>query len=609
MWSSVADKIVPAYLIAAEELRENPEQWKAYESKGNFVVLAGPGSGKTKVLTVKMARMSSENVEPPRGIACITFNSECVRELKRRLDLLGIRESPNTLVNTIHSFCLKGVLLHYATLAGVELPTPLAVASPSEQDRLFAQAVAREISADEPPSTWRVRADRYRRTYLDRESSEWRNGDEQVALLIESYERLLRANGLIDFDDMVLLGLHLIEKHQWVRDALRARFPILIVDEYQDLGLPLHRIVLSLCLKGRIRLLAVGDPDQSIYGFTGAKPELLTELSEMEQVESVRLRFNYRSGKTIIDASEAILGESRAYEARSIHKGTIDFYECPLGLQEQAEMICNSIIPEALSREPSLTLADIAVLYLDRYDGDVIAGAAERATLKFVRIDQGSPYRKTPLTRWLEDCAAWCAGGWRKGTPRLSSLIGTWLGFNRSVTEERQRQELKTLLVQFLFQHRLPAMRLVDWLNQFGKTCLSNVMTRESTLRDEAEALTKLSEACDADGKLAELTVGTFAGQAGSPDHLNLITLHSAKGLEFEIVIMMGMEQGRIPPWWATSSEAKREPRRLFYVGLTRAKREVHMTYSGWTTNRYGHRFDNGPSEFLLEVQKRMNVA
>ena len=293
MSSNAVVDLSPAYLAVAEELRSNPGQWKAYESRGNCVILAGPGSGKTKVLTVKMARILAEDMQRPRGIACLTFNSECVRELERRLDRLSVKKTDNVFIGTVHAFCLKNIILPFANLAGLSLPSPLCVATLNERQRLFQRALAKEISADEPPYRWQTRFDRYRRTYLDRESSQWMTGDEQLARLIERYEGLLHREGLIDFDDMVLVGLRIIEEHAWVRKAMRARFPILVVDEYQDLGLPLHRIVLKLCIDAGIRLLAVGDPDQSIYGFTGANPELLKELSAMEGIEVVRLRFNY----------------------------------------------------------------------------------------------------------------------------------------------------------------------------------------------------------------------------------------------------------------------------------------------------------------------------
>jgi DNA helicase-2/ATP-dependent DNA helicase PcrA len=131
-------------------------------------------------------------------------------------------------------------------------------------------------------------------------------------------------------------------------------------------------------------------------------------------------------------------------------------------------------------------------------------------------------------------------------------------------------------------------------------------LKREKTLAEEIEALKQLAEATHAGGKLEAITVAGFGHQGGAPDHLNLITLHSAKGQEFDVIAMMGMDQGRIPSWAARTAEQKREPRRLFYVGLTRARHEVHMTYSGFTTDKYGRRHENGPSEFLMEVVARL---
>lgn len=604
MLLSVASEVRPAYLEAAEELRPNPDQWKAYESKGHCVILAGPGSGKTKVLTVKMARIIAEDVSAPRGIACLTYNAECVRELERRLDMLGVRQGPNVFIGTVHSFCLKQILMPFASLAHLSLPSPFRVATQSERDRAFEVALAKEISADEPPSRWKTRFDRYRRTYLDREEPRWKQQDSELANLIERYEHILHARGLIDFDDMVLAGLHAVTKYKWIRQAVRAKFPILVVDEYQDLGYPLHRIVLNLCFGAGIRLVAVGDPDQSIYGFTGAEPELLKDLSKRTDVEAVRLRFNYRSGETIVKAAEAALGEQRDYEAKGSYEGTIDFHKCPNGIQEQAEVICSSIIPDALKGREGRNLGDVAVLYLDRNDGNIIADAAQKQGYKFIRADQGAPYQKTPLTRWLEDCAAWCNRGWRIGLPRLSNLTRAWRGFNRNACTDAELRDLQLRLTRFLFAHRDGTAVLATWLSEFYDECLEQTLNGDPLLRDENDSFKKLAVACGERGKLHSFTVAHFGGQGGSPDHLNLITLHSAKGLEFDVVVMMGMEQGRIPSWAVKTPEGKREPRRLFYVGLTRARHEVHMTYSGWTANQYGRRFNNGPSEFLLEVQK-----
>jgi len=596
----------PAYLTAAEELRDNPGQWQAYESKGNCVVLAGPGSGKTKTLTIKLARMLCEDISAPRGVACITYNLECAAELRRRLDRLGIQESERVFVGTVHSFCLKHVVLPFGTVCGLNLPPKLSVASPGMQERIFEQAFGKVFGPNADPYGWRTGFDKYRRTHLDRTTAAWQRDNPEMASLIEEYERVLRARGLVDFDDMVLLGLQLIERHEWVRKTLRARFPILAVDEYQDLGVPLHRIVLSLAFSAGVRILAVGDEDQSIYGFTGARPELLVELSKIDGVEAIRLPFNYRSGKTIVDASLVALGEKRGYTAKSKHQSTIDLYPCPNGLEEQAELICTKLIPEALGRRDGRNYSDLAVLYLNKNDGDVIEAAAKQAHLKVIRTDKGAPYRKTVLIRWLEDCAAWCAGGWQSGQPRLSALLRTWFALNVSSVSDSARARLRRALVNFLFAHRQGDLPVRTWLHEFVEACLKDTLQREKTLSEEVEALKQLAAAVRKAGKLEAMTVAGFGHQGGARDHLNLITLHSAKGQEFDVVIMMGMDQGKIPSWDAKTAEQKREPRRLFYVGLTRARHEVHMTYSGFTTDKYGRRHTNGPSEFLLEVAARL---
>jgi DNA helicase-2/ATP-dependent DNA helicase PcrA len=593
------------YLTAATELRKNKEQWAAYQSRGHCVVLAGPGSGKTKVLTIKLARLIAEEVAPPRGVACLTYNTECVRELTRRLAKLGIRNNRNVFVGTVHSFCLKAVVLPYARMGGLGLPDPLRVAPPSESDKLFAEALGRIISVDERPDEWRRRCDRHRRTYLDRDSPDWRGRDPENANVIEEYERLLRRAGFIDFDDMVLLGLRLIESQPWVRRVLTARFPVLVVDEYQDLGMPLHRLVMSLCFGtgSSCRLFAVGDPDQSIYSFTGAQPELLRQLAENGRVEKVHLRLNYRSKASIVSASEVALGEKRGYEAAGGDGGVIDFHKCKDGLPHQIKYACEKLVPDALASGVARNLGEIALLYRDKRQGDVVAEGVAAAGFDFIRTDANAPYRCSPMTTWLEGCAAWCTGGWRAGEPGLSDLLAHWRTFNSTVRSDSEALVLNRRLVRFLFSHRDTDQSLGTWLTSFNELCLREAFEREPMLTDEALRLTNILGLCEPGKKLSGWSVVQFGGQGGSPNHLNLMTFHSAKGLEFDVVFMLALEQGVIPGYGETTPALKREPRRLFYVGLTRARYEVHMLYSGWRDSPYGRKAD-GPSEFLREVRQ-----
>lgn len=588
----------PAYVEAAESLKKNAGQWQAYESSGNCVILAGPGGGKTKTLTVKLARMLAEDIPEPQRIACITYNNECARELKRRLEALGIRYGDRVSIGTLHSFCLHHIVVPYIHLTPLPKKLPITVATIDESDRLKQKAVDDVIGRNEQ---WTSRIDKYRRIHLDRTTEQWKSDDEQAALAIERYESMLDENGFIDFDGMVLIGLHLVQHYEWIRRALAARFPVLVVDEYQDLGYALDQIVQILCFQAGIRLVAVGDPDQSIYGFTGAEPALLRALAEREDVECVRLRRNYRCGSKIIRASEIALGEPRDFEADSKDPGLVFFHECPGGLEEEVEYVCSTVIPETLKRRPGRRLGDIAVLYLDKNDGDVIANAVARRGWKFIRVDGNSPYQPSPVTYWLEDCAAWCAGAWATGKVALSDLVSRWLAFNESSTTPTEQRQLEASLVTFLSDHRNSDAPLRDWLVSFLASGLQKTLDDEPRLRDDKIKVKNLLIACSPKGPLEPFTVSFFGGQGGSPDHIRLTTLHSAKGLEYDVVIMFGLEDGRIP-YYNDAGNTIREKRRLFYVGLTRARHEVHLVYCGWYQNKYGRVFRNGRSRFVAEV-------
>jgi DNA helicase II / ATP-dependent DNA helicase PcrA len=599
MSAIASTNVQPAYIKAADELRDNPGQWKAYESQCNCVVLAGPGSGKTKLLTVKMARIIHENIRAPQGIACITYSSECARELKRRLDILGIEERRNIFIGTVHGFCLNHIIRPYAKLAGYPLPHPIRVADSLLWKEIFNDA-AIEVGIEDP-TYLDCTFERYRRTYIDRTSSEFWETSDDMPRLIQCFEENLHNAGFVDFDDMMLIGLRLVQEKSWIRQALKARFPVLVIDEYQDLGVPLHQMVLQLAFNAGIRIFAVGDPDQSIYGFNGAQPRLLRELAGHDDIEDIELSFNYRCAKKIIEGSVIALGETRDYEAKRAENGEIYFWKYPEGAERQAEAICTEIIPSILDRDHERTLGDIVVLYLDKYDAARITAAARNYDIKYIGGDRAASYKQTPVTRWLEDCAAWCSGGWRLGKPRLSSIMKFWVGLFDNTESKLEERNLRQRLVSYLWSHRDPERNIREWLDGVINFGLIGALEQRGSRTDEVESLMGLIKAIADPQKMGSFNVQSFGSLRGSPDHLNLVTLHGSKGLEFDAVILMGLEQGRIPKYSVQTEDEYIEERRKFYVGMTRAKREIHFVYSGWYTNSYGRRFNNGPSEFIIE--------
>jgi DNA helicase-2/ATP-dependent DNA helicase PcrA len=173
------------------------------------------------------------------------------------------------------------------------------------------------------------------------------------------------------------------------------------------------------------------------------------------------------------------------------------------------------------------------------------------------------------------------------------------------MTKPSEIAESRKGLVQFLFANRTPDARLISWLYAFMFCDLWDNLIHEPTMTDEVEALQSLRKACEKGGPLANFTVANFAGQRGSPDRLNLTTIHSAKGLEYDVVIMLGLEEGRFPWTYKATEQSIAESRRLFYVALTRAKHEVHLLWSGWYMQK-DRPFKQGRSRFVNDVFKQI---
>ena len=540
--------------------------------------------------------MSAEDVEEPRGLACITYNNECARELESRLDALGVRPSGRLFVGTIHSFSLTQIIVPYAKAANLGLPDGFSVANQSQQDKTLVGAYAKIFGRGDPGFI-KFDMNTYRRSILNRESDEWHRTNEKLAQLAETYEAGLRARGLIDFDDMPLIAVRALRDHSWIQQALLAKFPILAVDEYQDLGRALHRMVLGLCFSAGMRLFAVGDVDQSIYGFNGASPELLEQLSQRDDVEAISLQLNYRCGSKIVAASEYALGAGRGYQARDgAPEGEVYFHPLKGHHSTRAEYFFDVIFPQICERNSDISLGEIAILYPTAKIGNAVADAARARDLGTVRIDTNAAYpRSSRVMRWLEQCALWCAGGWQTGVPRLSQVAAEGVRlFGEAITGNDRESEFQRRLVAVLWNRRDVEMKLHDWLIGCHDALLSDLFAKCRMLRDEQAIVQTFMARISGDGDTSDMTLGLFSGIGEGCNRLVLSTLHSAKGREFPVVVMFGMDAGDIPRNNQSQNQIL-ESRRLFYVGLTRAKDEVHLVYSA-----------SSPSSFVREVQDRL---
>lgn len=573
---------------ALAELDRNPEQGIAVRERGHCVVLAGPGSGKTKTLTTAMARALIQDVVDPRGVACITYNNECAIELETRLARLGIHASERSFIGTVHSFALTQVITPYARCIPGLLPAEFRVADTAER-RAAVEIAYRSVFGEnqfDPHDRWKF-AEEKRRRNVDRALPDWRGQNPELGQFIEAYEAELRNRGLIDFDDMPLIAFRMIQSHAWIRDALRARFPVLFVDEYQDLGHALHELVLLLCFEGGMRLFAVGDADQSIYGFTGANPELLQSLLARPGVREVRLRFNYRSGAKIIRASLGALGEERDYRGLDdAPEGDLAFWTVKGGHDAQAGAIAASVLPKLLKRYPH---EEVAILYRAAWLGDKVAAALDKQAIPYVRTDGNALIKRSSrLARFVESCAAWVAGGWHEADPPYARLLGQALalvfGGRASDAEE---QAVSCQLIAFLRSGIDAGESAHVWLQRFSRELLAPWRQVARNPQQEWEVLAELiSRTNPAQDK--DMPLNIFAGRIEGSGRVSLSTLHSAKGREFDAVILFGMNAGDIPSNRDKKSPGSlREARRLFYVGVTRPRKELAIVfqernYSPW---------------------------
>lgn len=578
---------------ALEELKENQEQYSAAYSSDHCVVLAGPGSGKTKTLTITMARLLSEEIDEPRGIACITYNNECAIELESRLIKLGIKPNERIFIGTVHSFALTQIISPYSRCVPGLLPNNYQIATQKQCSDAVEAAFTRVFNDHEDANKYWRDAERKRRRDIDRSKPSWRGKDEKLSYFIEAYENELRDNGLIDFDDMPLIAYRLVKNHVWIRLAILSRFPVLLVDEYQDLGYALHELVNLLCFEGGVRLFAVGDTDQSIYGFTGANPALLQGLTKRSDVTTLRLRVNYRSGSKIIHGSQGILGVERNYVSRlGAAEGEVGFYPVEAGIEKQAAYITREILPALLSK--GLQPEQIAILYRAAWLGDKLVEQLNSTRIPYFRTDSKALIpRNSKLARFIEACSIWTTGGWIEAKPSFEKLrkVACSIVYGSRWTNDEQNL-ISQQLIDFLHSGINMNEFTHPWLCRFWHELIEpwKLISRNTHL--EWELCLKLID--QTNPKTAkDMPLKIFAGRTDGSGRIVLSTLHSAKGREFDAVIMFGVNKNGLPSKRDLESHrSMQEARRLFYVGVTRPRIYLGFVfqkgnYSPWILDFY----------------------
>jgi len=492
-------------------------------------------------------------------------------------------------VGTVHSFAWNHIVRPLAGPAGHPTWAKLELASKEQAARAMQSAIVHTFGpyADTRFVDSTVR--RYMKMSLSQD--EWSSVGQQYQDTAVEYDRQLEELGLVDFDGVVARAVLLVEGHAFVRKVLQARYPYLMVDEYQDLAPGLHRIVTSLALaQGGCELFAVGDPNQAIYGWTGTRPELLLELAEDGNVHRVDLRINYRCGAVIAEAGRRILGDESASPVTMRGGGSVVVRSEPGGLEAQAHYISDRIHE---LKSQGVPLHEIAVLAPTNYDCDELVEVMRKRDLPVAwRTEQ---YGLTALTVVIEASAAWVAHGREDSGYRLGDLIDQW----RQLADPDEKKSVAVQVVHTLLAAKPDgsAREFVDYLVRV----LTEHIGTGALRSDDRNELERMQYALSDAGTMQHYTVGELGRVRIRDDRVEVSTMSASKGLEFDHVFIAALEQGKLPHYKsAPGSEPWKEDRRKFYVSLTRARESVEVLYSGWYPTSWKPRY-NGPSIFLSE--------
>ncbi len=517
-----------------DELRTNRRQWDAFTTKGHCVVLAPPGSGKTKLLTARLAEDLLSDIPEPHGVVCMTLTNAAADELRLRLRQLGVLPRSTLFVGTVHSFALACVVTPFAAAAGERALATARIATQQEQGEAF-QAAMVAAAADPTDGLLRPTLNRYRKLASE---EEWSSANESIRRLNRAYEESLRTRGLIDFDGLVTVAVNLVERHAFVRRTLVARYHRLFVDEYQDLAPGLDRLVRALCFDHRARsdLFAVGDPDQAIYGWTGTKPELLDELASRSDVTTVRLNINYRCADEIIAVSRRALVGHR--DIRGVRKGgRAEARHCPGGFAHQIATATEAVVAAAGRGIP---LHEIAVLCATNEECDRVARALrDRDVEATVR---GSEYESTRVNAVLERAAAWATLERERSGQRLGDLLREWRSALDQVWSRKVGVEFTQYLLDGAALAEKPAQPFIEGLMALGLGPALELPARADERRDVDKMLAAIYH-----GTLRRLTTRGFGRRARARNSVEVTTMSSSKGLEFDVVFMLGLDQGKMP--------------------------------------------------------------
>jgi DNA helicase-2/ATP-dependent DNA helicase PcrA len=622
-------------------------------TEGPLLVLAGAGTGKTRVITYRVAHLIEKGV-PANAILAVTFTNKAADVMKSRIDALlrsTGHDASGIWVSTFHSFCAR-FLRREAVAAG--LPRDFAIYDDDDQTAAVKRALLTvDVSAEAfPPRSIRSQISHAKNHGITpddmaAQAAERHDKDgKKVADLYRAYNEGLRKAGAVDFDDLLVRSVLLLQDHPEIRAAWSSRFQYLMVDEFQDTNRWQEDLVRMLA-GTRKNVCVVGDEDQSIYGWRGARAGNLKRFTQdFQNAKLIRLEDNYRSTQIILDAAAAVVAKNTNRLGKNLRASAgagsmLRYFEAQDSTTE-AEFIVGEIAAR-VRNDPD---ARLAVLYrttaqsrsfeeLLRRFGiryRVVGGfsfyerAEVRNALAYVRL-LFHPEDDVALLRVLNvpprgigaTTVAALESRAKETGSSLWDAIGTGdiAGARRPVAAlaefrrmiEALREETNGVPPAQLVEAVLDRTGYLTWIEQQDNL---EHTSRAENLRELSNAMAEAAE----QGQTLEDVLDHAALVAGSDDYdesvpVSLMTLHSAKGLEFDAVYLAGLEEGVLPHIRSIDTDADiEEERRLFYVGMTRARRTLVLTRAIYRRSYGEDRLKASlPSRFLAEVPGDMIEA
>ncbi len=588
----------------------NQEQQKAViQTEGPMIILAGAGSGKTRVLTYKVIYLINGMGIDTENILMITFTNKAANEMKERINKF-ILPSHRPTIATFHSLCAKILRIDGENIG---IPRNFLIYDDEDQIEAVREAMKNlNISNRDfkPSSILTTISSAKNELITEGQYPKYARGyfQETVAGIYSLYQKILKENSALDFDDLILKTIYLFEKNEKILKKYQNKFKYILVDEYQDTN---HAQYVLTKMLGELRqnICVVGDFSQSIYSWRGADYRNLTKFKEdFKNTKTFSLSQNYRSTQKILDAASSVISKNTSHPVLKLWTDNeqgeeIQLYEAN-NEHNEGEFIANRIT-DIKYENPKLKYSDFAVLYRTN---------AQSRAIEEVFIHLDIPYVLIGGTRFYE----------RKEIKDILAYLKLLSNPKDTISLKRIEKLGKTRFKKFqTFQEEhakeLENLSTIEVLDNAiaGSDYLSLYDEKDEEDRQRLENIKELrSVAIEFPNLTTFLENVALVEQEYMPDHpkkdgekknaVNLMTLHAAKGLEFSVVFIIGMEEGLFPHSRSLMDKNElEEERRLCYVGMTRARHRLYLTFARKRLF-FGQRTSNIVSRFVLELPENI---